>query len=91
MNKLSLHGRILNEKSLGREIQHFPLTREGRRTRLLSLHWAQMAPAPEQAGESRDGSHFGQNDQQQQQVKVMAQSFTHTSISLILDPVSDLA
>lgn len=93
-NKLSLHVRILNEKSLGRGIQHFSFNGEDRRTCTLSLRRTHTAPALDQAEERQDRSHFGQNDSSSNRflsTKRHSQDFTHTSISLILDPVSDLA
>lgn len=93
-NKLSLRVRILNEKSLGRGIQHFSSSGEDRRTSMLSLPQTRMAPALDQAKERQDRSHFGQNASSSSRflsTKRHCQDFTHTSISLILDPVSDLA
>lgn len=93
-NELGLHVRILNEESLGRGIQHFSFNGEDTETRVLSLRRTRTAPALDQAKERQDRTRFGQNDSSSNRflsTKRHSQDFTHSSISLMVDPVSDLA
>lgn len=85
-DKSGLYGRILKEKSLGWETQCFSFSGEDR--------GQECCPCAGQDEERRDRSHSGPKESSRNRslsTEGHNQGVTHSSISPILDPVSDLA